>query len=59
MEMNLNIKEKLQNYKRILAISKKPTAEEFKDTSRVCAIGIAIVGVIGFVLYMIAIVLGI
>ena len=55
----MNIKEKLQNYKRILAISKKPTAEEFKDTSRVCAIGIAIVGVIGFVLYMIAIVLGI
>ncbi len=59
MEMNLNIKEKLQNYKRILTISKKPTGEEFKDTSRVCAIGIAIVGVIGFVIYMIAIVLGI
>jgi len=57
--MNLNIKEKLQSYKRILSIAKKPTVEEFKDTSRVCAIGIAIIGVIGFVLYMIAILLGI
>jgi len=38
--MNFNIKEKLQNYKRVLSIAKKPTAEDFKDTSRVCAIGI-------------------
>jgi protein transport protein SEC61 subunit gamma-like protein len=57
--MNLNIKEKLQNYKRILSIAKKPTGEEFKDTSRVCAVGIALIGIIGFVLYMIAILLNI
>jgi protein transport protein SEC61 subunit gamma-like protein len=57
--MKLNIKEKLRNYKRILTIAKKPSTEEFLDTSKVCAIGIALVGVIGFLLYMIAILLGI
>jgi len=57
--MNLNIKEKLQNYKRILKIAKKPTSEEFLDTSKVCAIGVALIGMIGFVLYMTAIMLGI
>jgi protein transport protein SEC61 subunit gamma-like protein len=57
--MNLNIKEKLRNYKRILSIAKKPTGEEFLETSKVCAIGIALVGIIGFVLYMIAILLNI
>jgi len=57
--MNLNIKEKLQNYKRILRIAKKPSPEEFLDTSKVCAIGIALVGMIGFVLYMTAVLLGI
>ena len=57
--MNLNIKEKLRNYKRILSIAKKPTGEDFLETSKMCAIGIALIGMIGFVLYMIAILLGI
>ena len=51
----LKIKEKLDNYKRILQIAKKPSREEFMDTARICAIGVAIIGAIGFVLYMISI----
>lgn len=56
--MNLNIKEKFQNYKRIMTIAKKPSGKEFLDTSKVCAIGIALIGIIGFVIYMIAILVG-
>jgi protein transport protein SEC61 subunit gamma-like protein len=56
--MNLNIKEKLQNYKRILQISRKPNLEELKDTARICAIGIALIGAIGFIVYLLAILSG-
>lgn len=56
--MNLNIKERLQSYKRVLQIARKPTAEEFLETARVCAIGVAIIGVIAFTIYLIAVLVG-
>ncbi|MDI6798475.1 MAG: protein translocase SEC61 complex subunit gamma [Candidatus Aenigmarchaeota archaeon] len=56
--MNLRIKETLQNYKRVLSISKKPDREEFFSTARICLIGIGIIGIIGFLIYMIAILIG-
>ena len=40
--------------KRVLRVSKKPTTEEFLNFSKVTAIGIAIIGVIGFVMVIIA-----
>jgi protein transport protein SEC61 subunit gamma-like protein len=48
----INIADKLKNYARVLRIAKKPTLEDFKDTARVCLIGMAAIGVIGFLLYM-------
>ena len=54
----MNIKETLKNYKRVLTIASKPSREEFLDVSRICAIGMAIVGAIGFVLYLIGIITG-
>jgi len=56
--MKLNIKEKLQGYKRVLQISKKPTWDDFKDVARICAIGLALIGVIGFIIYLLAILSG-
>ena len=56
--MQLKIKERLQSYKRVLQISKKPTLEDLKDTARICAIGIVLIGVVGFVLYLLAILSG-
>jgi len=49
----INIVEKLRNYMRVLRIAKKPSMDDFKDTARVCLIGMAAIGVIGFVLYMV------
>ena len=57
--MKISIKERLQSYKRILQIAKKPTTAEYKDTARIIAIGVAVVGVIGFALYMLAVLAGI
>lgn len=56
--VKLNIKEKFQNYKRVLQISKKPSIEELKDIIRICAIGIALIGIIGFIIYLLAILSG-
>jgi len=40
--------------KRVLKVSKKPTGEEYVNFSKVTAIGIAIIGVIGFVIVLLA-----
>jgi len=53
--MNLNIKERLLNYKRVLQLCKKPSKEDYALTVKICAGGIAIIGLVGFVLYIISI----
>ena len=54
----MNIKEILQNYMRVLSLAKKADKEEFIDTVRICGIGIAIVGAIGFVFYLVSALIG-
>ena len=45
---------KLKEYYRVLKIAKKPDMTEFKTTAKAAALGIAILGVIGFIIAMIA-----
>ncbi len=45
------IKETLESYKRVLVIAKKPDLEEFKKIAKICAIGMGIIGLIGFIIY--------
>lgn len=45
-------KEKLEEYRRVIAVSKKPDRGEFLSTARITALGIALVGVTGFVVYL-------
>lgn len=49
--MQLNIKERLENYRRVLSISKKPTMEEFKQTAKVAVLGIMFIGAVGFIFF--------
>jgi protein translocase SEC61 complex gamma subunit len=53
--MKINLKEKLENARRILSITKKPSLEDLKYSARICALGIALVGLIGFIVYMLSI----
>jgi len=46
-------KETLEGYRRVIAVSRKPDREEFLSTARITALGIAVTGVTGFVIYMI------
>jgi protein transport protein SEC61 subunit gamma-like protein len=50
----MNIKEKLENYRRVLQIARKPSYEEFISSAKICAIGILIIGLVGFVVYLVA-----
>ncbi|MBU5536984.1 MAG: protein translocase SEC61 complex subunit gamma [Candidatus Aenigmatarchaeota archaeon] len=54
----MKIKETIQNYLRILAITKRADKEEFIETIRICGIGIAIIGSIGFLFYLISALIG-
>ena len=52
-EMLGRIKGALQSYKRVLIACRKPTVEEFKSYVRECVIGFLIIGLIGFLFYLI------
>jgi protein translocase SEC61 complex gamma subunit len=47
------IKETLESYKRVLIACKKPTMEEYKIYLKECLIGTLIIGLIGFLFYLI------
>ncbi len=51
----LNIRETLANYKRVLSVARKPDKNEIFAAARICAIGMAVVGLIGFVIYLVAV----
>jgi protein transport protein SEC61 subunit gamma-like protein len=48
----MNIKENIRKYRRVLQISRKPGKEEFLTSTKICALGIALIGFIGFVIFL-------
>ena len=58
----MNIKETTNDFlkqsKRVLRVAKKPDREEFLNFSKVTAIGIAIIGVIGFIIVLLGQLIG-
>lgn len=58
----MNIKETTTDFikqsKRVLKVARKPDREEFFDFSKVTALGIAIIGLIGFIIVLIGQLLG-
>ncbi|AAB86149.1 MULTISPECIES: protein translocase SEC61 complex subunit gamma [Methanothermobacter] len=48
----------IKQSKRVLRVSKKPSREEYLNVSKVTGIGIIIIGVIGFIISIIAQLLG-
>jgi len=46
------IERKLGEYRRILTLTRRPTREEFSTIAKVAAIGIVIIGVAGFLIYL-------
>ena len=50
----MTIKETISNWKRVLQVARKPNRYEFTSTSKVCAIGLVLIGAVGFVIFILA-----
>jgi len=48
----MSIKSTLKSYRRVLKVATKPSREEFLQTSKITAIGIMVVGAIGFAIFL-------
>jgi len=55
----MDIKAGLRRYARVLQIARKPGKDEFVSSSKICALGIAVIGVIGFAIFLVFIMSGI
>ena len=50
--MKLDLKRKIQEWKRVLSITKKPSREEFVASAKVTGIGMLLIGLVGFLIYL-------
>ncbi len=55
MKMKINIKETLKRYRRVLIVARKPDKEELKKTTKICGLGFVLIGLIGFIFYIISV----
>ncbi len=53
MDLVLKIVRQLREFKRIISISRKPTKDEFLNIMRICGLGFALIGAIGFTIQII------
>lgn len=57
--MKMSISNKLKDFKRVLGITKKPSKDELSMSVKITGLGILLIGLIGFVIYIIAMITGI
>ncbi len=50
--MKLKTKEKLEEYRRVIRVAVKPDKQEFIVTSKVVALGVALLGFLGFFIHL-------
>ena len=47
-----SLKERFQQYRRTIEIARKPDREEWMNTAKVTGAGIALIGTVGFVIFL-------
>ena len=47
----VDIRAKIREYRRVLQISRKPTKDEFMNSTKICILGMFLVGLIGFAIF--------
>jgi protein transport protein SEC61 subunit gamma-like protein len=50
--MKLNIKERLEQYRRTIEVSRKPDREEFFSAMKITGAGIVLIGAIGLIIFL-------
>ncbi len=48
-----SIRERIKEYRRVISVATKPDREEFINSVKITAFGIALIGSVGFVVYLI------
>lgn len=48
----MDIREKLREYRRILQVARKPDKQEFTTSAKITSMGLAVIGVIGFLIFL-------
>jgi protein transport protein SEC61 subunit gamma-like protein len=56
--VRLNVRAKLLEWKRVLQVSRKPSRDELLSSSKICMLGIALIGAIGFFIFLIFALIG-
>ena len=58
----MNVQERFDKFvkdsKRVLKVSRKPDAQEYRELAKVSAIGVVIIGVVGFVIVLLGSLIG-
>ena len=58
----MNVQERFDKFvkdsKRVLKVSRKPDAQEYRELAKVSAIGVVIIGVLGFVIVLLGSLIG-
>jgi len=54
-----SLRETFRRYRRVLQVARKPSKDEYLGASKICALGIVVIGVIGFAIFLLFVVLGI
>ena len=55
----INIIERLKAYLRVLQVARKPSKDEFFASSKICILGLFLIGAIGFAIYAVFVLTGI
>lgn len=59
MNVQENFDKFIKDSKRVLKVSRKPDAKEYRELAKVVSIGVLIIGVIGFVIVLLGSLIGI
>ena len=58
----MNVQERIDKFvkdsKRVLKVSRRPDAQEYRELAKVSAIGVVIIGVMGFVIFLLGSLIG-
>jgi len=55
----INLIEKFKAYLRVLQVARKPGKDEFFASSKICILGLFVIGIIGFLIYAVFVLTGV
>ena len=55
----INVIDQLKRYVRVLQVARKPNKDEFFSSSKICLLGLFVIGIIGFLIYAVFVLTGV